>query len=71
MYEVGIMSQDLPVPQWAPRAILIVSFGLLVFRFSQVLYRLVSGRDTRLHLGDEAAEALKQGAEMHEDTAPR
>jgi C4-dicarboxylate transporter DctQ subunit len=63
MYDVGIMSQDLPVPQWAPRAILVVSFGLLILRFSQVLWRLATGRDTRLHLADEAAEALRQGAE--------
>lgn len=59
MYEIGIMAQDLPIPQWLPRAVLILSFGLLVLRFSQVLYRLVTGRETRLHLGDEVAEALK------------
>ena len=59
IYEVGIMSQDLPIPQWLPRIVLIVSFALLVLRFGQVLYRLASGRETRLHLGDEVAEALK------------
>jgi C4-dicarboxylate transporter DctQ subunit len=63
MYDVGIMAQDLPIPQWAPRAILLVSFALLILRFSQVLWRLVTGRDTRLHLADEAAEALRQGAD--------
>jgi C4-dicarboxylate transporter, DctQ subunit len=59
MYEADIMAQDLPIPQWAPRAILIVSFALLILRFSQVLYRIVLGKQTRLHLGDEAAEALR------------
>ncbi|HKQ29405.1 MAG TPA: TRAP transporter small permease [Burkholderiales bacterium] len=59
MYELDILSQDLPVPQWMPRAILVASFALLALRFAQVLYRILAGRETRLHLGDEAAEALR------------
>jgi C4-dicarboxylate transporter, DctQ subunit len=70
MYEVGIMADDLPVYQWVPRAILLVGFGLLVVRFSQVLYRIAVGRETRLHLGDESAEALRHRAEF-ESEAPR
>jgi C4-dicarboxylate transporter DctQ subunit len=60
MYDIDITMEDLPIPQWAPRAILLASFALLVVRFSQVLYRIVSGREIRLHLGDEAAELLRQ-----------
>ena len=58
MYDVGILMQDLPVKSWIPRAILPVGFLLLAFRFSQVLWRLVTGQDAHL-LGDEAEEALK------------
>lgn len=64
MHEIGIMSEDLPVQQWVPRAILIFCFGLLVLRFSQVLYRILAGHEVRLHLGDEGAEALRQKAEF-------
>ena len=64
MHEVGILSDDLPVEQWVPRTILVFCFGLLVLRFGQVLYRILTGREVRLHLGDEAAEALKQKAEF-------
>ena len=64
MYQIDITMQDLPIPQWAPRSILLVSFGLLTLRFSQLLYRIVTGRETRLHLGDEAAEALRHQAEL-------
>jgi len=70
MYEVGIMADDLPVYQWVPRAILLVGFGLLILRFSQVLYRIAIGRETHLHLGDESAEALKHRAEF-EAEGPR
>lgn len=71
MYEIGIIAEDLPVYQWVPRAILLVSFGTLVLRFSQVLYRIAVGRETRLHLGDESAEALRQKAEFEMTGANR
>lgn len=64
MYEIGILAQDLPIPQWIPRIVLLLSFALLIWRFAQVLYRILTGRETRLHLGDEAAEALKHQAEF-------
>ena len=58
MYEVGILMQDMPVQQWIPRAILPIGYALLTFRFAQVLFRLLSGREAHL-LGDEAKDALK------------
>ena len=47
-----------------PRAILVFSFALLALRFGQLFYRIVTGRETRLALGDEAAEALRLQEEM-------
>lgn len=58
MYDVGILMQDIPVQQWIPRAVLPVGFALLAFRFSQVLWRLATGKEAHL-LGDEAEDALK------------
>jgi C4-dicarboxylate transporter DctQ subunit len=58
MYAIGIDAQDLPIQQWIPRVVLLVGYGLLVIRFVEVFYRIVTGRDT-FHLADEAAEALK------------
>jgi C4-dicarboxylate transporter, DctQ subunit len=64
MREVGIMMDDLPIEQWIPRTILVLCFGVLALRFGQVLWRILAGREVRLHLGDEAAEALRQQAEF-------
>ena len=64
LYEVDIMLEDLPFAQWIPRAILVVCFAVLLLRFGQVLWRILSGREVRLHLGDEAEEALRQKAEF-------
>ena len=58
MYTIGIYAQDVPIPQWVPRMVLPIGFGLLLFRFLEVLVRLLSGRSASL-LGDEVADALK------------
>ena len=62
IYDVGILAQDMPIPQWIPRAVLPLGFALLFYRFAEVLYRILAGKETRLGLADEAAEALEQHA---------
>ena len=64
MYEIGIMAEDLPIPQWVPRLSLLIGFGLLIVRFAEAFFRIVSGRETRLHVADEAADALKHKDEF-------
>ncbi|MEO7854284.1 MAG: TRAP transporter small permease [Rubrivivax sp.] len=59
MREVGVELEDLPVPIWVVRSILTFGYTLLAFRFTQVLWALLSGRSDSLHLGDEVAEAMK------------
>ena len=59
MYEIGIMAEDLPLPQWVPRLSLLVGFGLLIVRFAEALWRIAAGREARLHVADEAADALR------------
>lgn len=61
MIQIGILAQDLPIPQWIPRLVLPIGFALMLFRFTQVLITLVRGGDAHL-LGDEAADALKYSA---------
>jgi len=63
MHDVGILMQDVPVEQWIPRLVLPLGFGLLAFRFAQVLFRLIRGKEAHL-LGDEAKEALKLRADQ-------
>ncbi|HET7403808.1 MAG TPA: TRAP transporter small permease [Usitatibacter sp.] len=65
MYELQIDMEDLPIPQWMPRAILLVSFALLLLRFGQAFVRIVRGDNAGLALADEAADVVRQsrGAE--------
>ena len=69
MYMVGIEMQDMPVPQWVPRLIVPLGFGILALRFAQVLYNILRGRDVSL-LGDEAKEALKLRTDDAAHTSP-
>jgi C4-dicarboxylate transporter, DctQ subunit len=59
MYEIGIMAEDLPIPQWVPRLSLLVGFGLLIVRFAEAFFRIATGRETRMQVADEAVDALK------------
>ncbi|HWL29347.1 MAG TPA: TRAP transporter small permease [Burkholderiaceae bacterium] len=58
MYEIGILAQDIPIPQWIPRLVMPVGFVLLFIRLGAVLVDLLRGRNTHL-LGDEVEDALK------------
>jgi C4-dicarboxylate transporter, DctQ subunit len=58
MHEIGILAQDIPIPQWVPRLVLPFGYVLLFFRFGQVLYRLLTGSEAQL-VGDEVEDALK------------
>lgn len=58
MYDIGILAQDIPIHQWIPRLVMPIGFALLFFRFSQVLYNMMRGRNVAL-LGDEVEDALK------------
>ena len=69
MYEIGILAQDMPVPQWVPRLVLPIGFGLLILRFGQTLLRLLRGEDVSL-LGDEAEEALRHRENLDEGGEP-
>jgi C4-dicarboxylate transporter DctQ subunit len=68
MYVIGIEAQDIPIPQWVPRLVLPLGFGLLFLRFGQILYRLATGKSAQL-LGDEAREALKHRTDAGEPPA--
>lgn len=62
MYSIGILAQDMPIPQWVPRLVLPVGFILLFIRFAEVLIAMLRGRRSQL-LGDEAEDALKYASD--------
>lgn len=63
MYSVHVEMEDLPIEVWMVRSILPLGYVLLTFRFIQVLWSLITGKSDSLHLGDEAADAMKLKSE--------
>ncbi|HLQ86640.1 MAG TPA: TRAP transporter small permease [Salinisphaeraceae bacterium] len=62
MHTIGIMAQDVPVPQWVPILVLPIGYALLFFRFAGVLVDMLRGRRFQL-LGDEAEDAMKYASD--------
>jgi C4-dicarboxylate transporter DctQ subunit len=63
MKMVGVELEDIPIPIWVVRSILPFGYALLALRFGQVLWALITGRSDSLHLGNEAADALRLKSE--------
>ncbi len=64
IYDLGILSEDLPVGQWIPYSILPIGLALLFFRFTQVIFQILTGQQSTL-LADEVKEAIKE--HVHEE----
>lgn len=59
MKDAGIEFDDMSIERWQVLAVMPLGFLLTGFRFTQILWGLVTGKTDSLHLADEAAEALK------------
>jgi len=62
IYDLGIPSEDLPIPQWIPYSILPIGFILLFFRFTQVIFKILTRKQMTL-LANEAQEAIQEHLE--------
>lgn len=67
MKDVGIEFEDMPIERWQVLIVMPIGYALVAFRFLQILWNLITGKTTSLHLADEAADALKLKAEEGAD----
>ncbi|WP_025898229.1 TRAP transporter small permease [Sneathiella glossodoripedis] len=68
MHKIGLEMQDMTIKKWMAHSILVIGFGLLFFRFLQLLWKMVKGEEIGFHLADEAEEVLKDlGADIKSD----
>lgn len=66
VYEYEIEAEDLKIPLWIPQSVLLIAFSMMIWRFSVVVFNILTGRDTGLTLGDEGSHALEAYGD-HED----
>ena len=63
MRDVGIEFDDIPIERWQVLIVMPIGYAMVAFRFLQILWNLITGKTTSLHLADEAAEAMKLNAQ--------
>jgi C4-dicarboxylate transporter DctQ subunit len=73
MRMIGIEMEDLPVQRWMAMSILLFGFGLLVLRFLELLWAILTGQAEGFRHTDEAKESMHlveevQAAEQQERT---
>jgi C4-dicarboxylate transporter DctQ subunit len=60
MHKINLEMQDMTIKKWAAHSILVIGFGLLFFRFLQLLWKMIKGDEIGFHLADEAQDALDE-----------
>ncbi len=59
IYSIGILSQDIKwLPQWMPRIVMPLGYALIILRFTEALFKIVTGKQTTLGLANEAKDAI-------------
>lgn len=67
MYQIGIGAVDLPVPRWIPLSVLPIGLALIIARLLEAGWRIVSGRQAGMEVGDEGKAAIDQFADQFDD----
>jgi C4-dicarboxylate transporter, DctQ subunit len=68
LFKIGIESEDLPIPQWVPMAVLPIGVALLMARLGEIGVRIWRGQQLSL-LGDEAQQTIKDVLHQVENEA--
>lgn len=66
IYTYEIEAEDLKIPLWIPQSVLLIGFTLMIWRLLVAAYRIFTGRDVGLTLGDEGQDAMAAYAD-HDD----
>lgn len=60
MHTLGVEAEDIAVERWILVSILPVGFALLLYRLSEITWRILTGRQEGLKLADEAKDTIDQ-----------
>jgi len=63
LYVYEFETEDLGIPLWIPHSVLIFGFTLMIWRMTVLGFRILTGRDTGLILGDEGRDAMEAYAQ--------
>lgn len=66
MKMIGIELEDMPIPKWMAMSILVIGFAMLILRFLQLGWKVVTGEAEGFHFTDEAEESMEIAKELQE-----
>lgn len=66
MHMIGIEMEDLPIPKWLAMIIMPVGFVLLVIRFAELGWAILTGKQDGFHLADEGKESMHLAEELQQ-----
>lgn len=69
VFEYEIEAEDLKIPLWIPQSVLLIGFTLMIWRLLVIAYRIVTGRDVGMTLGDEGQDAMAAYADHDDEKA--
>ena len=64
LHMIGIEMEDLPIERWIPTSVLLIGFALLVVRFLNLLWGVITHKADGFHLADEAKESMHIAEEI-------
>lgn len=66
MKMIGIELEDMPVPKWLAMSILVIGFAMLIMRFLQLGWKVITKEADGFHFSDEAEESMELAKELQE-----
>ncbi|MFG1488592.1 TRAP transporter small permease, partial [Oceanospirillum sp. HFRX-1_2] len=64
MHMIGIEMEDIAVPKWMAMMIMPVGFVLLVIRFAELGWGILTGKKDGFHLADEGKDSMHLAEEL-------
>ncbi|WP_427978889.1 TRAP transporter small permease [Agarivorans sp.] len=64
LHSIGIEMEDLPIEKWKAMSVLFIGFVLLVVRFLEVGWKVITNQQDGFHLADEAKESMQLADEL-------
>lgn len=64
MHMIGIEMEDIAIPKWMAMMIMPVGFVLLVIRFAELGWAILTGKKDGFHLADEGKESMHLAEEL-------
>ncbi|MBQ0782624.1 MAG: TRAP transporter small permease [Amphritea sp.] len=66
MKMIGIELEDMPVEKWIAMSILLIGFAMLMFRFLQLGWKVITHQADGFHFTDEAEDSMGIARELQE-----